>query len=231
MWYRVSSRVSIVLYPGLASSADSISAMVDCGDDLFMVDSGTGLPPSINALLRNLVEAGVGDKKLRYLINTHSHVNNAGGNYWVRELFRPLIVAHKPDSRAIETGDPYMTASKDLGIPFKPVPVGLELEGKSWGVPECSGAEATVIHTPGHTPGSVSVYVESPDSTVLLAGDSLGSLSRRWGSSEEDWWRSLDEIRSLDPTVLCTSVSCMRGREARDFIRMVEEKGPVWVNG
>lgn len=231
LWYRIVDSVSIILYPGLASRIDAVSALVDCGEELLMVDSGTGLPGSLSTLLRNIIEAGGGARKLRYLINTHSHVNNAGGDYWVREVFKPLIVAHKPDSRAIETGDPAMTASEELGIPFKPVPVGLELGEESWSVPECSDVKVTVLHTPGHTPGSISVYVESARSTVLIVGDALGSLSSRWKSSEDAWWRSLEKIKSLEASVLCTSISCMRDSEAREFIRMVESEGPIWING
>jgi glyoxylase-like metal-dependent hydrolase (beta-lactamase superfamily II) len=227
--YRLSHAVSVVLYPGLVSSVDSVSALIRCGEGYVLVDSGSGLPQSNSALLRNLVEAGVAPGSLRFLVNTHSHVNNAGGDYWVRGLMAPVLVAHVPDSRAIETGDPALTAAEELGLAFKPVPVSLELAADSWEIPGCEDLGATVIHTPGHTPGSVSVYLEDRDGRILLVGDALGSLSARWGSSEREWLESLEKIRSLEPDVLCTSALCMKGREAVDFIRAVESKGPVWV--
>src|SRR5262249_45107608 len=58
--------------------------------------------------------------------------------------------------------------------------------------------EARALHTPGHTPGSLCLYLESPGETpVLFAGDTLfrGSIGRTalWGSSLEDIARSIRE--------------------------------------
>jgi hydroxyacylglutathione hydrolase len=56
--------------------------------------------------------------------------------------------------------------------------------------------EARVLHTPGHTPGSVCFYVEFPEERPLLfAGDTLfaGSIGRTdlWGGSFETIVKSI----------------------------------------
>ena len=56
--------------------------------------------------------------------------------------------------------------------------------------------EARVLHTPGHTPGSVCLYVEQPgDKPLLFSGDTLfaGSIGRTdlWGGSFEEIVRSI----------------------------------------
>lgn len=65
------------------------------------------------------------------------------------------------------------------------------------------GSEAiTVIHTPGHTAGSVCYLCDE----FLLTGDTLFSNTYGrcdlWSGSEEEMRRSLTHLRSLDPTLV-----------------------------
>jgi len=92
-----------------------------------------------------------------------------------------------------------------LGVPPPPAARVDQLlrEGDTvrWG-----GYAASVLHTPGHTPGSVSLYLSSHPGGVagtdeekgtLLAGDTLfaGSIGRTdlWGGSLEDILRSIHD--------------------------------------
>ncbi len=61
-----------------------------------------------------------------------------------------------------------------------------------------------IIHTPGHTPGSIVIVTEIAGTKVAFSGDSVGgyySLLNR--SSLIDWQTSLAKIRDLNPDWLC----------------------------
>ncbi len=227
---RVDPRVYLILYPGLAWDLDSIVAFIHGKGEYILVDSGTGTEASISALYSNLtwLFARLGEDPRPWLvINTHGHVQNAGGDAWAHETLGLIIAARPPDSGWIEAGDPEATGATELGLEMKPAPVGLVVSRDPHAL-DWEGPRVEVHHTPGHTPGSQSILVESTR-RILFIGDSLGRLSARWGSSEEDWWRSLERIEALEPEVLCTSVVCYEGGAVKEFLGLVRSRGPEWI--
>jgi glyoxylase-like metal-dependent hydrolase (beta-lactamase superfamily II) len=60
-----------------------------------------------------------------------------------------------------------------------------------------------VYHTPGHSPGSVSLWTEINGLKLLIAGDTLwGGFHPKIGSNLDDWTRSLDRLLELDIDVV-----------------------------
>lgn len=228
---RVDPRVYLILYPGLAWGLDAIVAYIRGSREYILVDAGSGLEASTTALYSNIswLSAGLGsDPRPRLLLNTHGHVQNAGGDAWAHEVLGLVIAARPPDSRWIEEGDPEATGARELGLEIRPVPVGLVVSRDPFKV-DWEGPIVEAYHTPGHTPGSQSILVES-EKRVLFIGDSLGRLSHRWGSNEKEWWRSLDKVESLDPDVLCTSAVCYEGKAVKEFLGLVRSRGPEWID-
>ncbi|WP_158318575.1 MBL fold metallo-hydrolase [Aeropyrum camini] len=223
---RLARGVWILLWPGLTGLPDSLVLLASIGRCHILYDTGSGEPGSIVALASNLASAGVKPWDIVTAIVSHAHVPSSGGARWLHDNHKVTIAARRPDSRWVEEGDPVKTAAVEYGVPPKPVPVGLELsrEGRLPG-----GCEAVeVLFTPGHTPGSVSIQIETREATVLAVSDALGRLRREWASSERDWIESLEKISSRDPDYLCTSVTCMDRKAARAFLEETREKGPFW---
>ena len=54
------------------------------------------------------------------------------------------------------------------------------------------------LHTPGHTPGQIAVYV--PEERTVFTGDTIFSQCQTWlmTSNVDEWLSSLDRIRALD---------------------------------
>ncbi len=68
---------------------------------------------------------------------------------------------------------------------------------------EAGGYRIHVYHTPGHTPGCVSYWMEIGGTKLLVAGDTLwGGYHPRIRSNLEDWGHSLDRLLQLDFDVM-----------------------------
>lgn len=121
---------------------------------------------------------------IKYLLHTHAHFDHIMGSRKLKELTGAKICLHEGDTWL------YENLEKQCGLfGFKadtPLPVDLHLsDEEDVHVGKC---KAKVIHTPGHTPGSLCFQVQDRDS-VLFSGDTLfqGSIGRTdlWGGSFE----------------------------------------------
>ena len=228
--FRLAANTYLLLYPGLAIDVDAVVGLVMLGGEAVIIDSGSGLPPSIALIYQSLATLNLRPSRIRVVVNTHCHLPNSGGDYWFHGQ-GALIAARWPDSRGIETGDPALTASEDYGARLKPTPVGITIRpGEDYVIVE-DPVKVTAMHTPGHTPGSQSVVVEDSDKTLIFVGDALGRLKKAWGSDPKDWARSLERIRGVEADILCTSVSCYEGRAARSIVEEAMNRGPEWIDG
>ena len=63
--------------------------------------------------------------------------------------------------------------------------------------------EFNFLHTPGHTPGSISVYIDTRDGRVLFGQDIHGPFSPAWGSDLAQWRASMQKLLDLKADVLC----------------------------
>lgn len=145
-------------------------AIVTNKDNIILIDSGSG--KGFTNTIRNLMELGLSPLKVRYIINTHCHVDVAGGDYYFHNTFGTPIIAHEPDSLIIQHGDPKRTLAEELNIPFNPVPVYISIRRPVEKI-TLDDAELFIYHCPGHTEGSVLVLAMINGFKVLFGGDSI----------------------------------------------------------
>ncbi len=179
---------------------DCCAYLVHAGEGAsVLIDAG--LDPRPDAMLDNIAATGLVPENIKALILTHAHIDHIGGAAVVRELSGCEVVAHEGDARAIRAGDPVRTASDLYGMPPVPVEVDRVLEGDG-SILQYGSVRFIVVHTPGHTPGDITLRTTVGGRTLMFANDVHGPFSPAWGSDLKAWTRSMNRLVAMAPDVL-----------------------------
>ena len=126
------------------------------GAETVAVDPG-GDPAAVVSFLAD------NNLKLSAILNTHLHFDHVGGNAALAKATGAPILLCEDDLFLLEA-----TSGTRFGLP-RTQP--FEHQNLKPGETAFMGLPCTVIHTPGHSPGSLSFYF--PDQGVLFSGDVL----------------------------------------------------------
>ncbi len=152
--------------------------------------------------------AAVGDREVLAVICTHGHNDHINAAVDIGDDREAGIALHPAD--AAFWHEVYADDEPDIDL-------------EDGGVFEVAGTRLEIIHTPGHSPGGVSVY--APDLGVVFSGDTLfkggpGATGRR-GSDFATILASIGErLLDLPPTTRVLpghGEETTVGAEARDF--------------
>jgi cyclase len=183
-------------------------SFVVTSDGVVVIDTPQ-LPTRAVAMRREAESFG----PIRYVINTEHHVDHVFGNYYFKGAGQ--VVHHQGvyDNFMVPTPDldPYAYAAE--AIPTDD-PEGASIfpdRDTYYADPN----KATIVfsgdltlrvgdhtfhllHTPGHTPGQIAVYV--PEERVVFTGDTIFSECQTWlmTSDVDQWLVALERIRQLD---------------------------------
>jgi len=140
--------------------------------------------------------------RVKQIVITHAHIDHVGGAMKLRAQTGAPILLNQNDYALLKMLD---VQAAWLGMK-SPSAVEIEHDLKDGEKVEAGGLSANVLHTPGHTEGSVCLYF--PAEKTLIAGDTLfaGSIGRTDlpGGSYRKIMRSLhDRVLALpDETVV-----------------------------
>ena len=186
--------------PNVTRPEDAAVYLVDFGDELVMIDSGAG--NSSSQLDRNIEMLGLKTSKLTQIILTHCHIDHIGSATYFREKYKSEIVIHELDARALETGDSMKTAANWYGTTFPPTRVDRKLKG-AHEILNFGQEDLHCLHTPGHTPGSISVYLDRAGQRILFGQDIHGPFNRAFDSDIAAWRKSMNVLLLLEADILC----------------------------
>ncbi|MBN1983496.1 MAG: MBL fold metallo-hydrolase [Chitinivibrionales bacterium] len=190
---------------------------VETESAFFLID--TSLPGSENAILAYLKK--INDKPIRTIILTHSHFDHFGSAQALRQRTGAAIAVFEADARALTEGKteiPLTHGWGTVGKVFLPLaerimkvkPVKADIILKNNDELNRYGLPARVIHTPGHTIGSLTVLLEQD---IAFVGDLV--VAHPWPQAQcyfaNDWRQladSLKKMQQLKPSVVYTGHSC-----------------------
>jgi glyoxylase-like metal-dependent hydrolase (beta-lactamase superfamily II) len=187
--------------------------LLKSGGRWLLIDSGK--PGTVDALFRGIAATGCEIGNIALLLITHAHFDHVGGATRLKREAGVPIAIHKDEADLLRTGRFEISGGLNalgrtkvfLGrhvapramFAFEPTAPDIIIEGKRR--LDDFGFAAAVIHTPGHSQGSISLLTDGGD---LFCGDlaitqPLTGIWRHmpiYGSSIEDikrsWRMSLD---------------------------------------
>jgi glyoxylase-like metal-dependent hydrolase (beta-lactamase superfamily II) len=161
----------------LGDTASKDAIVVDPGDDVAQV-------------LQALAKHGL---TCRAIVNTHTHIDHVGGNHGLREATGARVMLHESD---LPLYDHLPLQAEFLGLPVAPPRGAVDEHIHHGDHVRAGGLDLEVLHTPGHTPGSLCFHVAG-EAPLLLSGDTLfaGSIGRTdlWGG---DYDQEIASIRN-----------------------------------
>jgi hydroxyacylglutathione hydrolase len=140
-------------------------------NEICLIDSGVkGCEESIFKYVRN---QGYLEKDIRYLILSHGHPDHIGSAAKIKEKTNCTVMTHRGDQEWIENLDQQFADRPVPGfftLAADPVEVDkLISDGET--IQLVKHGFANFIHTPGHSPGSISLYF--PNEKALFTGDAI----------------------------------------------------------
>jgi len=214
----ISEGIYLIGGPDISRFDDAASFIVDFNGELVMIDAGAG--GSSKMLQENMEDGGLDPKAISTLILTHNHIDHIGSAPFFRKHFNCLILIHELDADALEEGDPVRTAASCYGTTFPPTKVDRKLKGDHE-VLVFGSEELHCLHTPGHTPGSISIYLDRGGKRILFGQDIHGPFLPSFKSNVTLWRRSMEKLLALNADILCEGhYGIFSGRErAAAYIR------------
>jgi len=136
---------------------------------------------------------------LTHVINTHSHADHIAGNASIIDKTSAKLMIHRDDIRTLHTFINKLFC-RILGGRKSPMPQRALLDGD---IIKIGALELKVIHTPGHTPGSICLYSNGH----VITGDTLfvGAVGRTdlRGGSYQQLLKSIHEkLYTLPPETI-----------------------------
>ena len=139
----------------------------ETSQEAIIIDPGDNVEQILGILQRHHLT-------LKTIVVTHAHIDHIGGAARLRAATGAPVYMHQDDAMLSDRLD--MQAAW-LGVETPENP-GIDTAAREGDRLRAGSIEAAVLHTPGHTPGSISLYLAAENK--LIAGDTLfrGSIGR-----------------------------------------------------
>jgi hydroxyacylglutathione hydrolase len=170
----------------------------------WLVDDGAGGPLIVidPAAEPDAILAAIGGRAIAVVVLTHGHFDHLGAAAAVTAATGAPLAVHALDASRIT--DAEANGGAAFGFAFT-APAASRLLADDDTI-EAGGVRLTVLHTPGHTAGSICLLADDDGGPVLFSGDTLfaGSVGRTDfpGGDARALKASIARLASLAPATL-----------------------------
>ena len=183
--------------------------LISGGEDYVMVDAGP--PNAVEKFRQKLDQLRIAPAHIKLIFITHMHFDHMGSLAGISQLTGAKSAMHHLDKELVEKGTIIMpggigpwgkfltaflwTLKPMVNRAIEPVPVDHGLNDNHFSLEEFQ-INGKIIHTPGHTAGSMSLVLESGEAFVgdlamsgfprisgpgpFVLGDDLETMKRSW---------------------------------------------------
>ncbi|MGA3167203.1 MAG: MBL fold metallo-hydrolase [Terriglobia bacterium] len=166
----------------LGDEATGEAVVIDPGDDIDRVQ---------RVLAQHHLHA-------KYIVATHAHIDHVGGIEKLQQATDAGVVMHQADLPLYQN---LALQAEWLGVP-SPGVANVDQFLQEGDTLRCGALTLEVLHTPGHSPGSLSLHLPGENQRIF-SGDTLfqGSIGRTdlWGGSLEEILRSIRQRLLIFP--------------------------------
>jgi hydroxyacylglutathione hydrolase len=169
---------TLIIERFVCQSSENNAYLLMNGDEVAVLDAAEAYHEISNLLIDK-------ELSLKYLLVTHGHKSHLQSMSMLKERFGGMLCIHELDLDLLKESDntvePDMTVKDGTSLPL-------------------GNAVIKVLHTPGHTPGSLCFYVKR--ASALFSGDTLlkGEFGKIWGPHSMGLMlRSLKRLNSVIP--------------------------------
>ncbi len=152
----------------------------------------------------NKIEAKVKEHNVRIIsiVNTHGHTDHTGGNKYFMDLYDADVRIHQLDFRLVSDGQYFaMLLQDDDALLF-------------------GSTGLRVIHTPGHTDGSICLYGNG----FLFTGDTMFHDGTGATDTQEDCEKLMDAVKQKLLVLPDDTVVCPGHRTGRESSTIADQK-------
>ena len=189
-------------------------------EEPLVVDTGTGM--YVDAVLEE-VSRIVPLKRVGRIVLTHCHYDHMGGAAAIQKATGARILLHEAEQAPLRAGDRSLTVSDMFGrrpdeLDIEPLRGGQRLR--------LGSSELEVVHTPGHSPGSITLLDRASKSAIV--GDTVfcdGGVGR-WdlpGGDLAELRASLKLLEQCDLRNMYPGHGSYAEGDARQHLRMARE--------